>query len=178
MMTKHRVGRVQLPWANLEPPIRSPDYYKNLDEKKRLGAASEIVKQRRGKSVDLGSVRLPHTTSCCRQHGCMLPYRAWLTWNKGRRYHQQKVDRETRLVCIPIQQQTRNRFGEAPARRRGCPGLHHHCGRGEEETPRAIRHRARNARDTAGHSREPFARRRDAKGHNTRLPRAASTDQG
>lgn len=61
-MTKHRIGRVQLPWANLEPPIRSPDYYKNLDERKRLGAASETVKQRRGKSVDLGSVRLAPPT--------------------------------------------------------------------------------------------------------------------
>lgn len=58
MMTKHRIGRVQLPWANLEPPIRSPNYYKNLEEKKRAGAAPEPERQRRGKSVDLGSVGL------------------------------------------------------------------------------------------------------------------------
>jgi hypothetical protein len=63
MMTKHRIGRVQLPWANLEPPIRSPDYYKNLEEKKRLAAAPEPERQRRGKSVDLGSVGLP--PHCC-----------------------------------------------------------------------------------------------------------------
>ncbi|EMD59432.1 hypothetical protein COCSADRAFT_175963 [Bipolaris sorokiniana ND90Pr] len=55
MMTKHRIGRVQLPWANLEPPIRSPNYYKNLEEKKRVGATLEAERQRRGKSVDLGS---------------------------------------------------------------------------------------------------------------------------
>ncbi|KAI1534111.1 delta 8- E -sphingolipid desaturase, partial [Pyrenophora tritici-repentis] len=58
MMTKHRIGRVQLPWANLEPPIRHPDYYKNLDERKRLerlGAAPATDKSRRGRSVDLGS---------------------------------------------------------------------------------------------------------------------------
>lgn len=59
MMTKHRIGRVQLPWANFEPPIRHPDYYKNLEERKRLGAAATTEKSRRGRSVDLGSVRLP-----------------------------------------------------------------------------------------------------------------------
>lgn len=67
MMTKHRIGRVQLPWANLEPPIRSPNYYKNLEEKKRVGAVPEAERQRRGKSVDLGSVSLlsihNHTSS-------------------------------------------------------------------------------------------------------------------
>ncbi|RYN48430.1 Delta 8-(E)-sphingolipid desaturase [Alternaria tenuissima] len=55
MMTKHRIGRVQLPWVNLEPPIRSPDYYINLKERKRLAAAPESEKSRRGRSVDLGS---------------------------------------------------------------------------------------------------------------------------
>jgi delta8-fatty-acid desaturase len=59
MMTKHRIGRVELPWANLPPPIRSEDYYVNLAERKRLAAAPETEKSRRGRSVDLGSVRLP-----------------------------------------------------------------------------------------------------------------------
>jgi delta8-fatty-acid desaturase len=63
MMTKHRIGRVQLPWTNLEPPIRSPNYYINLEERKRLAAAPETEKSRRGRSVDLGSVGLPHTPS-------------------------------------------------------------------------------------------------------------------
>jgi delta8-fatty-acid desaturase len=61
-MTKHRIGRVQLPWANLEPPIRSPDYYINLEKRKNrrdsLGQNDE--KSRRGRSVDLGSVGYSH----------------------------------------------------------------------------------------------------------------------
>jgi delta8-fatty-acid desaturase len=63
MMTKHRIGRVQLPWANLEPPIRSENYYKNLAERKRLAAAPESEKSRRGRSVDLGSVGYPTLSS-------------------------------------------------------------------------------------------------------------------
>lgn len=63
MMTKHRIGRVEMPWANMEPPIRSPDYYINLAERKRLAAAPESEKSRRGRSVDLGSVGLPPTRS-------------------------------------------------------------------------------------------------------------------
>ncbi|KAL1643244.1 hypothetical protein SLS61_009343 [Didymella pomorum] len=29
----HRIGRLELPWTNLEPPIRNPDYYKNLEKR-------------------------------------------------------------------------------------------------------------------------------------------------
>jgi delta8-fatty-acid desaturase len=75
MMTKHRIGRVELPWANLAPPIRSEDYYINLAERKRLAAAPESEKSRRGRSVDLTSVGLPHSLSHC----LMQPYQAWLT---------------------------------------------------------------------------------------------------
>jgi hypothetical protein len=32
-MKKHRIGRLELPWTNLEPPIRNPDYYKNLEKR-------------------------------------------------------------------------------------------------------------------------------------------------
>jgi delta8-fatty-acid desaturase len=62
MMTKHRIGRVQLPWANLEAPIRSPDYYINLEKRKnrRDSVGQTDEKSRRGRSVDLGSVGLPH----------------------------------------------------------------------------------------------------------------------
>jgi len=60
MMTKHRIGRVELPWANLEPPIRSPDYYINLEKRKAKKEAVGLghidnEKSRRGRSVDLGS---------------------------------------------------------------------------------------------------------------------------
>lgn len=72
MMTKHRIGRVQLPWANLEPPIRSPDFYKNL----KLGEKSGVVAHADGarsnrKSVDLGSVGFSHNLRHalrCMQH--------------------------------------------------------------------------------------------------------------
>ena len=64
MMTKHRIGRVQLPWANLEPPIRSPDYYINLERRKNnkkdaIGHA-DGVQSRRGRSIDLGIVGSSH----------------------------------------------------------------------------------------------------------------------
>ncbi|KAL6702374.1 hypothetical protein ACN47E_002496 [Coniothyrium glycines] len=55
MMTRHRMGRVQLPWANLEPPIRSPDYYKDLQKRKEAVARTDGEQSRRGRSVDLGS---------------------------------------------------------------------------------------------------------------------------
>lgn len=58
MMTKHRMGRVQLPWANLEPPIRSPNYYKDLEKRKEAGGRTDGEKSRRGRSVDLGSVSI------------------------------------------------------------------------------------------------------------------------
>jgi delta8-fatty-acid desaturase len=63
MMTKHRIGRVELPWTNLIPPIRSQDYYPNLEKKKAKKEAGGLVhteseKARRGRSVDLGSVGL------------------------------------------------------------------------------------------------------------------------
>lgn len=60
MMTQHRLGRVELPWTNLEPPIRSPDYYINLKKRQEAVGLTDSEKSRRGKSVDLGSVRLPH----------------------------------------------------------------------------------------------------------------------
>lgn len=60
-MTKHRIGRVDLPWANLEPPIRSPDYYINLEKRKRnkkdaIASHVEVQQSKRGRSIDLGSV--------------------------------------------------------------------------------------------------------------------------
>jgi delta8-fatty-acid desaturase len=37
-MKKYRIGRVQEPWTNLEPPIRSPEnFYKNLALRKEKG---------------------------------------------------------------------------------------------------------------------------------------------
>jgi delta8-fatty-acid desaturase len=65
MMAKHRIGRVDLPYSNLVPPIRLPDYYINLEKRKAKKEAAnggvshtDNEKSRRGKSVDLGTVRL------------------------------------------------------------------------------------------------------------------------
>ncbi|KAF2865135.1 fatty acid desaturase-domain-containing protein [Massariosphaeria phaeospora] len=40
MMKKHRLGRIAEPWTNLEPPIRSPDFYKNLAARKAAAASA------------------------------------------------------------------------------------------------------------------------------------------
>jgi delta8-fatty-acid desaturase len=58
MMKQYRIGRVQLPWANLDPPIRSPDYYKNLELKKAKAKANGSDRRSK-KSIDLGSVGTP-----------------------------------------------------------------------------------------------------------------------
>jgi hypothetical protein len=92
MMTKHRIGRVDLPWANLEPPIRSPDYYINLEKRKRAlkkeasaGHTDLNVPSRRSKSIDVSSVG--SSPSLC-QRACDRfgdrfcdrcgPFRVWL----------------------------------------------------------------------------------------------------
>lgn len=88
MMTKHRIGRVDLPWANLEPPIRSQDYYPNLEKRKAKEEATrqshtDTEKSRRGRSVDLGSVGSSH--SFCLSHSLwrMLALDSWLTNIQG-----------------------------------------------------------------------------------------------
>jgi delta8-fatty-acid desaturase len=60
MMKQYRIGRVQLPWANLDPPIRSPDYYKNLELQKKAKAKANGSDRRSKKSIDLGSVGYTH----------------------------------------------------------------------------------------------------------------------
>ena len=67
-MTKHRIGRVALPWSNLEPPIRREDYYINLEKRRKAAAAKAkgytvVEKPQRAKSIDLGSVSLAHATT-------------------------------------------------------------------------------------------------------------------
>lgn len=65
MMKQYRIGRVQQPWTNLDPPIRSPHYYENLaaaaaSEKTRVVPDLEEAKRnRRNKSIDISSVRTP-----------------------------------------------------------------------------------------------------------------------
>ena len=58
MMKAHRLGRIQEPWANLDPPIRSPDYYDNLALKKEAEVSVPANSRRSRRSVDLSSVRL------------------------------------------------------------------------------------------------------------------------
>lgn len=84
MMTKYRIGRVQLPWSNLEPPIRREDYYINLEKRKKAAAAkakgqSVADKSQRTKSVDLGSAatligkKIIGTDSCVCSSTCTSP---------------------------------------------------------------------------------------------------------
>jgi delta8-fatty-acid desaturase len=64
-MKKFRMGRVHEPWTNLEPPIRRPDYYTNLalrKENEKEHAVAHEKPSRRTRSVDLGSVRLLHSS--------------------------------------------------------------------------------------------------------------------
>lgn len=82
-MTKHRVGRVQMPWTNFEPPIRHPDYYVHLEKRKQdkkrdaLGHA-DGEKSKRGRSVDLGSVSASlarcegHDADSCSQAAALI----------------------------------------------------------------------------------------------------------
>jgi delta8-fatty-acid desaturase len=72
LMKKYRMGRVQEPWSNLSPPIRSPDYYEKLAARKKAQQA-EGKSSRRSKSVDLTSAaavlqkKLSTTSTCTRR---------------------------------------------------------------------------------------------------------------
>jgi len=66
-MKQFRIGRVHEPWANLEPPIRSPaDFYAKLalrkeEAKAKKGDKEGLERPRRSRtSVDLSSVGLFH----------------------------------------------------------------------------------------------------------------------
>ncbi|KAF9729653.1 Delta 8-(E)-sphingolipid desaturase 2 [Paraphaeosphaeria minitans] len=67
-MKQFRVGRIQEPWTNLDPPIRSPDFYTKEASRKqdaKKGDKENLDRKRRSRaSVDLSSVRLLH-------HGAM-----------------------------------------------------------------------------------------------------------
>ena len=66
MMKKYRIGRVELPWTNLNSPIRHPDYYKNLEkrehERREMLRLAENEKPERERSHGLGSVGHPTAT--------------------------------------------------------------------------------------------------------------------
>ena len=77
MMKQYRIGRVHQPWTNLDPPIRSPDYYQNLAAAAAASAKScaapvmqEARHNRRLKSIDISSVRTPRYL---RYHRCAVP---------------------------------------------------------------------------------------------------------
>ncbi len=62
MMKKYRIGRVQSPWTNFEPPIRAakPTSRSECNEKAAMKAADD---RRSRRSVDLTSVSPPSDTS-------------------------------------------------------------------------------------------------------------------
>lgn len=75
-MKKFRLGRVDEPWTNLEPPIRRADFYTNL-ERQESEKKHPVVPERpskRAKSVDLGSVRVLHSRCLVHSH-VLIP--AW-----------------------------------------------------------------------------------------------------
>ena len=71
-MKKYRIGRVQEPWTNLEPPIRAAKPHSNsdLDEKKAAKAAGGRSRQ----SVDLSSVSFPINTCFANLLPRVLPW--------------------------------------------------------------------------------------------------------
>ena len=70
MMKKYRIGRVHLPWTNLEPPIRSSNPPQNpANTKKEAGAARKVERKLRG-SIDLSSVRTPYGNLNARPGNC------------------------------------------------------------------------------------------------------------
>jgi delta8-fatty-acid desaturase len=68
-MKQFRIGRVQEPWTNLDPPIRSPEVYyaKKAQQKALLKAGGDKESLERSKrsraSVDLSSVGLLHNNT-------------------------------------------------------------------------------------------------------------------
>jgi len=70
------MGRISEPWTNLEPPIRSPDYYINLKARKdadKEHAAGLEKPSKRARSVDLGSAAALLTTKLSTTATCTTP---------------------------------------------------------------------------------------------------------
>ncbi|ORX92555.1 delta 8-(E)-sphingolipid desaturase [Clohesyomyces aquaticus] len=71
LMKQHRIGRIQEPWTNLEPPIRSPNYHalfnkaKQAKQSKAAAVAAALAPgaHRMRKSIDIGA-QLLTPTSC------------------------------------------------------------------------------------------------------------------
>ena len=62
-MKKYRIGRIHEPWTNLEPPIRSPDFYENIATRKDERTTETLEKDwekhiHSRASADLSPVRL------------------------------------------------------------------------------------------------------------------------
>ncbi|KAF2786539.1 fatty acid/sphingolipid desaturase [Melanomma pulvis-pyrius CBS 109.77] len=78
MMKKHRMGRVQEPWTNLNPPIRSPDYYTNLAAEKQGVPSAEARRSRRNpadsrcKAAAILNKKLSTTGTCTRRTSALI----------------------------------------------------------------------------------------------------------
>ena len=79
-MKQYRIGRIQEPWTNMEPPIRSPDYYEKRARSRSTAKADynpqdESKKQSSSRaSVDLSSVRLLYNHTML-SRGCLVSVR-------------------------------------------------------------------------------------------------------
>lgn len=66
MMKQYRIGRVRQAWTNLNPPIRSSDYYENLAAAAVSAkvCAAPVIKEarnnRQSKYMEISSVRIPN----------------------------------------------------------------------------------------------------------------------
>jgi delta8-fatty-acid desaturase len=64
MMKKHRMGRVQTPWTNLEAPIRCSSYRDSLEQAKTQYIPIGLHKKRRSISIAAQSILPPKLASC------------------------------------------------------------------------------------------------------------------
>ncbi|KAF2470512.1 delta 8-(E)-sphingolipid desaturase [Lindgomyces ingoldianus] len=72
MMKQHRLGRIQEPWKNLEPPIRSPNYRDQISQPKDSCIAAPVTKgttapvpgHRSRPSIDIGPLGFLTPPSC------------------------------------------------------------------------------------------------------------------
>jgi delta8-fatty-acid desaturase len=59
MMKKHRLGRIQTPWTNIESPIRSSSYKERIQQAKKQSATAQCHKKRQSISIAAKAILPP-----------------------------------------------------------------------------------------------------------------------
>lgn len=62
-MKRHRIGRVQEPWTNLVPPIRSPNYREQIQLAKETNVTEKRHRRRRSLEVAVQGLLRPHLST-------------------------------------------------------------------------------------------------------------------